>query len=141
MTIYIANPYRRMNALRQAMDRLLEESFSDSSHNEREMTLAVNVTGNDDSYTIKAFVPGLDAEDLEIEVLNNTVSIRGEFKDEKEEKYLINELPIGEFSRIVTLPVTLDAGKAEAHIKNGILELKVPKAEAHRPKSIKVLAA
>jgi HSP20 family protein len=141
MTIYISNPYRRMNALRQAMDRLLEDSFSDSSHNEREMTLAVNVTGNDDSYTIKAFVPGLDAEDLEIEVLNNTVSIRGEFKDEKEEKYLINELPIGEFSRIVTLPVTLDAGKAEAHIKNGILELKVPKAEAHRPKSIKVSAA
>jgi len=143
MTIYISNPYRRMNALRHAMDRLLEESITETAPSEREMTLSVDVATDDDGYTIKAFVPGLDAEGVDIEVLNNTVTIRGEFKDGKAEnaKYLINELPVGAFSRIVTLPTTLDSGKAEANIKNGVLELKVPKAEAHRPKSIKVAAA
>lgn len=142
MTIYISNPYRRMNSLRHAMDRLLEESFTETAPNEREMTLAVDVAADDDSYTIKAFVPGLDAERLDIEVLNNTVTIRGELKDGIAEnaKYLINELSEGAFSRIVTLPTTLDASKAEANIKNGVLELKVPKAEAHRPKTIKVAA-
>jgi HSP20 family protein len=143
MTIYFTNPYRRMNALRQAMDRLLEESYTEASPNEREMTLAVDVSTDDEGYTIKAFVPGLDADALEIEVLNNTVSIRGEFKDVAGEnaKYLANELPVGAFSRIVTLPTTLDAVKTEANIKNGVLVLRVPKAEAHRPKTIKVAAA
>jgi HSP20 family protein len=143
MTIFISNPYRRMNAFRQAMDRMLEESYTEAASDHREMTLAVDVTTDDDSYTINAFVPGLDAEGLDIEVLNNTVTIRGEFKDEKGEdtKYLINELPSGAFNRTVSLPTTLDASKAEANIKNGILVLKVPKAEAHRPKTIKVASA
>ena len=143
MTIYFSNPYRRMNALRQAMDRMLEENYTDGNLNEREMTLAVDVSTDDEGYIIRAFVPGLDAEALEIEVLNTTVSIRGEFKDIAGEnaKYLVNELPVGAFSRMVTLPTALDAAKTEANIKNGVLVLKVPKAEAHRPKTIKVAVA
>jgi HSP20 family protein len=140
MTIYISNPYRRMNALRQAMDRMLEESFTQSTPDTRDLTLAVDVATDDEGYTIRAFVPGLKADELEIEVLNNTVSIRGEFKEANLEKakYLTHELPSGSFSRIVTLPTTLDAGKAEATFNNGLLMLKVPKAEVHRPKAIKV---
>jgi HSP20 family protein len=143
MTIYFSNPYRRMNALRQAMDRLLEEGYTEAATNPREMNLAVDVVAEDDSFTIRAFVPGLDADALDIEVLNSTVTIRGEFKDANAEnaKYLANELPTGAFSRTVTLPTTLESSKAVANIKNGVLELKVPKAEAHRPKSIKVVAA
>ncbi len=143
MTLYITNPYRRINAFRNAMDRMFEESFADANVNDHEMTLAVDVTADDDSYTLKAFVPGLEADDLEIEVINNTVSVRGEFKDGNAEdaKYLADELPSGKFSRFVTLPTALDAAKAEANIKNGILVLKVPKAEAHRPKTIKVTTA
>jgi HSP20 family protein len=140
MTIYISNPYRRMSAFRQAMDRLLEDSFSQSEPEARDLTLAVDVTSDDEGYILKAFIPGLGAEELEIEVLNNTVSIQGEFKeaDVEKAKYLTHELPSGSFSRIVTLPTSLDAAKAEANINNGILVLKVPKAEAHRPKTIKV---
>jgi HSP20 family protein len=125
------------------MDRVLEESFNASETAGRSMTLAVDVLADDDSYTIKGFIPGLDAEELDIEVLNNTVTIQGEFKGVKAEngKYLANELPTGTFSRVITLPTTLDASKAEANIKNGVLELKVPKAEAHRPKTIKVSVA
>jgi HSP20 family protein len=87
-------------------------------------------------------VPGLEAEDVGIEVLNNTVALRGEFKNtaKEESKYLVSELPTGRFSRILTLPTALDSTKAEASIKNGVLYLRVPKAEAHRPKSIKVVA-
>jgi HSP20 family protein len=139
MTIYIS-PYRRMNAMRQAMNQMFEETLRDSSPTEREMLLAVDVQGDDEGYTITALVPGLEAEDLNIEVLNNTISLRGEFKSTEQEdvKYLTCELPAGRFSRVITLPTALDPSKTEASLKNGVLSLRVPKAEAHRPKSIKV---
>jgi HSP20 family protein len=106
------------------------------------MLLAVDVQADDEAYVIKALVPGLEAEDLNIEIMNNTVAIRGEFKEpEKEEtRYLTCELPAGRFSRVITLPTALDPSKAEASLKNGVFILHVPKAEAHRPKVIKVNA-
>ena len=141
MTLYIS-PYRRLANLRQAMDRMFEEEF-ENTPNEREMTLALDVLAEDEAYTVRALVPGLEADDLNIEILNNTVAIRGEFKgsEEKEPKFLMNELPSGRFARVITLPTALDPAKAEANIKNGVLVLRVPKAEAHRPKAIKVTAA
>lgn len=140
MTLYVS-PRRRMAHLRQAMEQMLDEGANEAPV-EREMILAVDVTSNDEAYEINALVPGLDAEDLEIEVLNNTVTIRGEFKacSQENAKYLVCELPNGRFSRSLTLPTALDAGKTEAMIKNGLLTLRVPKAEAHRPKTIKVKA-
>lgn len=142
MTVYIS-PYRRMTSLREAMNRLMEDSIAETSPSEREMMLAVDVQAEDEAYVITALVPGLDAENLNIEILNNTVSLRGEFKSTEKEnfKYLISELPSGRFSRVITLPTTLDTSKAEASIKNGVLTLRVPKAEAHRPKTIKVQAS
>jgi len=142
MTFYI-NPYRRLSSLRQAMDRMVEETFADTNPHEREMLLAVDIQANDDDYEISALVPGLEADDLEIEILNNTVTIRGEFKScpKEDAKYLLCELPSGVFSRVITLPTALDSGKTQANIKNGVLSLRVPKAEAHRPKAIKVINA
>ncbi len=144
MTFYV-NPYRRMSQLRQAMDRLLEENLTEPTANEREMTLAVDVYGEDDAFVIRALTPGLDAEDVSIEILNNTVALRGEFKCEElregQNRFLTCELPNGRFGRVVTLPTALDASKAEASIKNGVLTLRIPKAEAHRPKTIKVSVA
>lgn len=140
MTLYVS-PRRRLAHMRQAMEQMLDEGMNDTPA-EREMLLAVDVWANDEAYDIRALVPGLDAEDLEIEVLNNTVTIRGEFKSNQAEdiKYLVCELPGGGFSRSITLPTALDAGKTEAAIKNGVLMLHIPKAEAHRPKTIKVKA-
>lgn len=140
MTIYIS-PSRRLSELRRAMDNAMDETIADLSPREREMTLAVDVLANDEGFSLRALVPGLASEDLNIEVLNNTVAIRGEFKglDEQEDsRYLTCELPHGRFSRIVTLPTALEPGKAEASLKDGVLKLWVPKAEAHKPKSIKV---
>jgi HSP20 family protein len=105
------------------------------------MLLAVDVEAEDDAYLIKALVPGVEAEDINIEILNNTVTIRGEFQQENENaKYLTCELPAGRFSRVITLPTALDPAKAEANLNNGVFTLRVPKAEAHRPKVIKVNA-
>lgn len=139
MTFYIS-PYRRLASLRQAMDRVLDDSLTEQTTNDREMLLAVDVKAEDDDYLITALIPGLDPDDINIEVLNNTVSIRGEFKSEASEdsKYLMCELPAGRFSRIIQLPTAADPGKTEASIKNGILKLRVPKAESHRPKTIKI---
>jgi HSP20 family protein len=142
MTIYIS-PYRRMATLRDAMNRMFEDSIAETTSTEREMMLAVDVQAEDEAYEIVALVPGLEADDLNIEILNNTVALRGEFKSTAKEdvKYLVSELPAGRFSRVVTLPTALDPSKAEASLKNGVLHLRVPKAEAHRPKSIKIVTA
>jgi HSP20 family protein len=138
--MYIS-PYRRLAAIREAMDQMLQEGATEQTQ-EREMLLSVDVVTNNDGYKVTALVPGLDSEDLDIEIVNNTVTIRGEFKSNLPEdaKYLTCELPEGRFARVITLPVAVDATKAEANLKNGVLTLNIPKAESHRPKSIKVNA-
>ncbi len=141
MTLYIS-PYRRLSSLRQSMNRLIEDSFSEAAASERELLLAADIQAEDEAYTVTAWVPGLEADDVSIEILNNTVALRGEFKSTggDDVKHLARELPAGRFSRVITLPTVLEPGKAEASIKNGVLTLRVPKAEAHRPKAIKVNA-
>ncbi len=141
MTFYMF-PSRRFRNMRQAMDRMMEEGLAEANPDSREMQLAVDVQTNDDAYMLTAFVPGLSADELDIEILNNTVTIRGELKStgKEEVKYLLCELPAGSFSRTITLPTSVDPAKTEASIQNGILTLSIPKAEAHRPKSIKVVS-
>ena len=133
MTMYVS-PYRRNARMRRIVNNTPEE---------RELRLAVDVMADDDAYEIKALVPGLETDDINIEVLNNTVSIYGEFteKDKENLRALRSELPVGRFSRIITLPTKLDASKAEAKLKNGVFTLSVPKAEEHKPKVIEVKAA
>ncbi len=137
MTFYVT-PYRRMAAMRHAMNHWFNEGMVD--HADHEMLLAVDVRSNDDAFDLTALVPGLEADDLDIEVLDNSVTIRGEFKsaDEDQVEYLVSELPSGRFSRVITLPTAADANKVEASIKNGVLSLRIPKAESDRPKTIKI---
>ncbi len=139
MTMYVS-PYSRVANLRRLMERVLDEEVTDSAPVERQLRLPVDVRTDNEAFTIRALVPGLEADDLNIEVLNNTVSIHGEFKGEEDEntKYLTCELPQGRFSRVIDLPLDVDASKVEASIKNGVLQLRVPKAEAHRPRTIKI---
>jgi len=100
-------------------------------------TLPIQLRENEDEYTLFALVAGLKAEDLNIQVLEDTVTISGSYP-ETEGETLVNELPGGEFSRSMRFPVTLDAEKTEAKIENGILTLKVAKAEVIKPKSIQI---
>lgn len=104
--------------------------------------LPVDVRADEDAYVITAAVPGLRAEDLKIEVLKDVVTLRGEIPaaDEANDGYLLRELRAGAFERSLRLPEPLDVSKAEASIENGLLTLRIPKAEEARPKTIKIQA-
>ena len=100
--------------------------------------LGVNVREEDEAYILYALVPGLKAEDLNIQVLENIISIEGEYKAEEDNSFLVNELPRGAFRRSLRLPSEIDSEKVEARIADGILTLTLPKAESARPKKIQV---
>ena len=104
-----------------------------------EACLSVDVREDDGAYVVNALVPGLKADDLNIQILDNTVTIEGEFKNDGTE-YLMQELPSGSFRRSLQLPAALDASKAEAKITNGLLTLRLVKVESAQPKTIKVTA-
>ena len=99
--------------------------------------LDVNIREEEEAYVLSALVPGLKAEDLNIQVLQDIITIEGEFKDE-EASYLLNELPRGAFRRSLRLPSEIDSGKVEARIADGVLTLILPKAESAKPKKIQV---
>jgi HSP20 family protein len=99
--------------------------------------LGVNVREEDNAYILSALVPGLKAEDLNIQVLENVVSIEGEYKAEETE-YLLSELPNGSFRRSLRLPSEIEADQVQASIADGVLTLNLPKAESARPRKIQV---
>jgi HSP20 family protein len=101
------------------------------------LALPVDVRDDGEAFTLTAYVPGLKAEDLNIQIIDDALSIEGTFGNQDGE-YLLSELPAGKFRRSLRLPTVLDADKAEAGIENGILTLRVPRSEAARPKSIPV---
>ncbi len=141
MTLYRMDPFRRMERLMDAMDRLMESSVVPvSDTRQRGVRIPLNVKADDDAFTITAWVPGLSSDDLHIEVLEDTVVLSGEFKAPEGEGLLLQEIPVGPFKRVITLPTPLEPGKAKAEIADGVLTLHLPKAEAVRPKEIKVVA-
>ena len=104
---------------------------------EYDFRLAVDVREEEDAYLLSALVPGLKADDLNIEIIEDVVTIEGTFAADENE-YLLRELPQGKFHRSLRMPIELDAEKAEAKIEDGLLTLRIPKAESARPKTIKV---
>jgi HSP20 family protein len=104
-----------------------------------ERSLAVNVRDDSEAYVLTAFVPGVKAEDLKIQVVDDTVVIEGDYPKEEQE-YLLCELPAGSFQRVLRLPAPLDADAVEATLSNGVLTLRLPKAASLRPKTIQVKA-
>ncbi len=100
----------------------------------------MNVEAREDGFVITAFIPGITTEDLQIHVLEDTVTLRGELKVEGEDvenrRFLLHEIPRGSFTRAIRLPAPLDPEHAEATIEKGVLTLRIPKAEEARPKTI-----
>ena len=129
MTLYV-QPYH----LRRMARRWAEQ---EQSQQPQHRALGVNVSEQDDAYVLSALVPGLKAEDLNIQVLENVVSIEGEYHAADTE-YLLNELPNGSFRRSLRLPMEIQAEKVEAKIADGVLTLNLPKAESARPKKINI---
>jgi HSP20 family protein len=138
-------PFRDLVSLRDAMDRLFEDSFVRPSGRMLAPTegaaLAVDVYETDDDLVVKAALPGIDPDDVDISVTGDTLTIKGETKAEeevKEENYVYRERRFGAYSRSLTLPVRVKADKAEAEYEDGVLTLRLPKVEEAKPKSIQV---
>ena len=137
MTLYVTPmSMNRMAARRRWMERMMDGDVYES-----EVVFPIDVKVEAEAFVISAMLPGIQPDDLSIQVVNETVTIQGEFKNTREEnaEYLLSEMPSGKFSRVLTLPSELDASKAEANFENGVLTLRVPKAEAARPRTIKVV--
>jgi len=138
-------PYRELATMRQMLDRFFDDDFARfPSLWERRpdaMSLALDVAEKEDAFVVKASVPGVPAEDVEVTLTDNVLTIKGEMKADKEineENYHLRERRFGSFVRSVTLPTTVDADKIEAVNENGVLTLTLPKAEAVKPKKIEV---
>jgi len=100
----------------------------------------IDVKEEKDAFVVYATIPGLDADDVAIEILDNIVDIQGEFihSEEDDEDYLRRERPVGKFHRRMRFTSKLQSAKAEATLKGGILVLRIPKVEAEQPKTIQV---
>jgi HSP20 family protein len=119
------------------MDEIMRDWDDDYSV---ELTFPIDVKADTDSFTISALLPGVHAEDLDIQIVNEIVTIAGELKADRDENasYLLSERPSGRFHRVLTLPTPLNASKVEANLDNGVLTLIVPKAEEAKPHQIKI---
>lgn len=137
-------PMREMMTLREAMDRLFDDAFTRPiSMSGFSGAPAIDLYQNDDEVVVKASLPGLKAEDVQISVTAGVLSLRGEFKQDEEKKeatYHIREHRYGSFERSITLPADVQTDKAKADFKDGILTITLPKAEAVKPKTISIKA-
>jgi HSP20 family protein len=138
-------PFREMISLRQAMDRLFEDSFVRFPHlsgdGVREFPIDVYQTKKD--LVVKAALPGVKPEEVDITITDDAVTIKGEHAEEqetKEDDYLYRERYYGAFSRSVAIPVKVKGEKAEATFEEGVLTLTLPKAEEIKPRQIKIKA-
>ena len=132
--------------LRGTMDRLFDEGFSRpwrlvTPNTEYDTSFPVEVSQSEDSIDVKASLPGIKPEEVDITVANDVLTIKAEHKEEATDEkrdYYRREIRYGSFQRSMSLPVSVDADKAKASYENGILHLTLPKADAVRPKQIKV---
>lgn len=135
-------PVREMISLREAMDRLFNDAFT------RPLDLvsgtglpSIDMYQTNDKVVVKASLPGLKSDDVQISVTGEVLTLRGEMHEDKEVKdaeYYIRENRQGSFERSVLLPTDVEADKAKADFENGILTITLPKAEQVRPKTITV---
>ena len=147
MAIVRWSPARELLTLRDQMDRLWEEAFG-TSFARRPLTwdgvaveFPMDVYQTDKEYVVKASLPGVKPEDVDVNIVGETLTIKAEAKGEKEvkeEDWLLKERHYNSFSRTITLPGEVQTDKVEATMQNGVLELKLPKAETLVPKTIKV---
>ena len=141
------DPFREMTSLREAMNQLLQSSFVSPGllgGQTSGMAPGVEMSETENEYIVQASLPGIKPDDVNISIHNNVLSIEGERKEEQErkegERVLFSEHRYGRFSRAFSLPAAVDADHAEAEFQHGMLRLTIPKAEAAKPKQIKIQA-
>ncbi|MFS8636977.1 MAG: Hsp20/alpha crystallin family protein [Gemmatimonadota bacterium] len=136
-----SSPWDAIRDMREQMDALLRATLRGPDGYVAEFEPAVDITERDDALVLTAELPGMRREDIEVELDNNVLTIRGEKKEEREEKgeerYLY-ERRFGSFSRSFTLPRTVDPDRISARYERGVLTVTLPKLEESKGKRIEV---
>lgn len=145
MAVVKWDPFRDLISIQDRMNRLFEQTLSRSRGEEgaaaATWTPAVDIYETLDTIVIKADLPGVVREDIEIQIDDNTLTLKGErrfSKDVQEESYLRIERTYGSFHRCFTLPATIQQEKIRAVCRDGVLELTLPKAEGSKPRRIAI---
>jgi len=136
------SPFDELDRMRRDMDRL-SEAFTGPSFREPLSGVfpLMNVTEDPDNYCVRAELPGIKADELNISLTRNSLTVAGERSiptENEKARYHRREREAGKFSRVVSLPTAVDASKVEARCADGVLTVVLPKAEAAKPKQIAV---
>ncbi|MFQ5700877.1 MAG: Hsp20/alpha crystallin family protein [Acidobacteriota bacterium] len=140
------DPFRDLVTLQERMNRLFEDSMARSNTTDQEMAMgawtpSVDIFETPEKVVLRADLPGIPEEDIDLRIENNRLTLRGDrkfLKETKEEDYHRIERSYGTFSRSFQLPGAIDQEKISAIHKDGVLEVSLPKREETRPKLIKV---
>ena len=146
MAIIRWDPFRDVVTLRDRMNRLFEDTFTGRGE-EKDITAsawmpAVDIFENENELVLTAEIPGIDEKDVEIKIEDNTLTLKGERKFEKEtkeENYHRIERSYGSFYRAFTLPTYVDTDKIKAEHENGVLKISMPKREEVKPRTVRIL--
>jgi HSP20 family protein len=148
MAIIRWDPFRDMVTLREKMNRLFEDAFTGRGEDKELIssmwTPAVDIFENENELVLTAEIPGIEEKDVEIKIEDNTLTLKGERKFEKEtkeENYHRIERSYGSFYRAFTLPHSVDAEKVQAEHENGVLRISMPKRQELKPRTVRILKA
>ena len=136
------DPFQEMLNLRRTVDRLFDNASPDHEWGQPTMWgLAIDVVENKDEFIVKASVPGINPDDLDISYADDSLTIKGEIKSDnevKENQYHFRERRFGSFARSISLPTKIKGDAIEASYQNGVVTLRLPKAEEVKPKRIAI---
>ncbi|MBX6313561.1 MAG: Hsp20/alpha crystallin family protein [Isosphaeraceae bacterium] len=144
MAIERWDPFREAISLRDAVNTLLQESFIRPTSllaQDGLGTLPLDLSETENEFIVRASLPGVRPDDVQITIQGDTLTIRGESKAEEEKKgqtWHLRERRFGAFQRSLTLGTPINADKAQAHYEYGVLTLTLPKAEEAKPRQIKI---
>ncbi len=142
----VISPFQELENLQREMNRLFDLTFprlgeTDTTLLGGQWAPAIDIYDSKDNVVVKADLPGLKKDDIEVLIQDNILTIKGEKKQErevKEEDYIRSERFYGSFHRSISLPSEVDGSKVKAVFKDGVLELTLPKKEEAKPKQIKI---
>ncbi|HTS20114.1 MAG TPA: Hsp20/alpha crystallin family protein [Verrucomicrobiae bacterium] len=135
------DPFAGLAEIHDEMDRLFSRSLRSGNGFEGVFSPAVDVVVEKDNVIVTADLPGLSKEDVSVSLQENYLTIKGEKKQETEKKeanFFLSERVHGSFTRVIELPIAVDAAKIDARFKDGVLRVTLPKTEEAKPKQIEV---
>jgi len=138
MTLYFRNPELIAESRRRMLRKIMDETYN----TDRVLSFPLEMKATENDYTLKAMLPGLSAEEINIRYEDSVLTIDGEYTSISEEgkECLFSEMPVGRFSRSIEIKEPIVVDKIEASMKDGILTILIPKAEEAKPKMIRINA-